>query len=294
MKYLSVPLSSGKIRLEYAEIIGSKPGPTVTITAGMDGDEYAGIEAARLVYERYVDSDIRGHIHIFPLINAAGYAAHISRSPIDEKYPKLVFPGSRNCTHTEQLMHWLYETYIKRTDIWIDLHGGSTDEELRPFVWLYKSKQTDIRTTQQQFLNTTRSPIVVYDHNPFMKYSLFLDVAHITHVLMECGDQGRVRQKDITTLTYWIDDALRAFGVVSSTSKKGSAPNVYGTVRYVVAPYDGFWQQNPHSGKTLGVLVSADLKQRKEIPALNKHVLWKYIGPFCYRGDVIAAYALRD
>lgn len=294
MKHVSAQLSTGMFKLEYAEIVSALPGPTITITAGMDGDEYVSIETARILCDRYIPTIVRGHIHILPLINSAGYAAHVGRSPIDEKYPKLVFPGSNNGTHTEQLMHWLYETYIKHTDIWIDLHGGSTDEELHPFIWIYKSKHEDIRAEQQVFLNTTHSPVIVCDRNPFMNYSSFLDTAHIVHILMECGDQGGTRQKDIHTLTSWIDDALRAYGVLPGTLKKRRPSNEYASVRYIVAPYDGFWQQNHHSDKTLGVLMSADLKQQTEIAALNEHMLWKNTGPFCYRGDVIAAYALSD
>src|SRR3989339_340997 len=106
--------------------------PLITITAGMDEDEYAGIEAARLLQKKYKRYK---NITILPL----------DYSPIDGKLPKLVFPGNAHGTQTEQLMHWLYEAHIKKTDLWIDLHGGSSSEKLTPFIWIYQSRHKTIQ-----------------------------------------------------------------------------------------------------------------------------------------------------
>ena len=134
--HVTAELAAGSVRLPFAEIVGREPGPTVTITAGMDGDEYAGIVACHLLYKRYTPSKVKGTIRFLPLVNVAGFRAGTSKSPIDGKYPKFIFPGRANGTHTDELMHWLYETYIKDASLWIDLHGGSTQEKLTPFIWL--------------------------------------------------------------------------------------------------------------------------------------------------------------
>ena len=293
MKSISVHLPSGTVPLEYIEIVGLHPGPTVTITAGMDGDEYIGIETARTLSKRYTPKTIHGRIYILPLINAAGFASRTSYSPIDAKYPKLVFPGSENGTHTELFMHWLYTTHIKTSDIWIDLHGGSKDEELNPFIWVYQSKVAAIRTLQQKLLDTSRAPIIVYDRYPIMNHSVFLDNHRVTHIVMECGDKGNTDPKSIAMLSRWIDDGLQAIGVLPSISHKHTKPDIYTSVTYVRAPFDGFWQPESHPKRILGTLTSADLKKQISVDIIDSQLLWRYIGPFCYKWDILAAYAKR-
>lgn len=294
MKYTAAVVSDKIIRLEYAAISGKKQGPTVTITAGMDGDEYVGIETAQKLYDRYAPSLLSGRITILPLINEAGYWAHISRSPIDEKYPKYTFPGSKNGTHTEQLVHWLYETHIKQSDVWIDLHGGSTEEKLNPFVWLYKSRHEDLKLRQSTFIKYTRAPVVVYDRNPFMNYSVFLDIHHIQYVLMEYGQLGNHLEKNDDTPMRWIDDVLHAYDMLAPTPSTCTFPNVYTSVHYVYAPHDGFWRSNIKSKLHLGTLTVPNFKSEQIIEGRNNALLWKYIGPYCYRGDILAAYAISD
>ena len=46
--------------LEIIEITGVRPGKTLVVTGGMDGDEYAGIEAARALIDLYSDRQFAG------------------------------------------------------------------------------------------------------------------------------------------------------------------------------------------------------------------------------------------
>lgn len=228
----------------------------IVITAGMDGDEYAGIEAARILRKKYrTHRDIR----VLPLINRAGYDNGTSYSPVDGLYPKLVFPGKPDGTDTEMRMHELYETHIRAADLWIDLHGGSTTEVMTPFVWMYQSAHPHIRAIHERFAQTTRAPIIVYDRNPFMTYSKFLDRQGIAHILMECGDLGKRRTKDIETLVRWVDDFL-------SPGTGRHRPTVYTSVRYQFTASDS--------------------------TVRNGHLLWKTVDPAYNNGDLYAAYAL--
>lgn len=228
----------------------------IVITAGMDGDEYAGIEAARILKKKY---RAHSHIRVLPLINEAGYSKGTGYSPIDGLYPKLVFPGKPGGTDTETRMHALYETHIRAADLWIDLHGGSTTEVMTPFVWMYQSTHPHIRAIHEQFAQTTRAPIIVYDRDPFMTYSKFLDRQGIAHILMECGDRGTQRTKDIETLVTWVDDFLFPGG-------RRYRPTVFTSVRY----------QFTASGSTVR----------------SGKLLWKTIDPAYKNGELYAAYAL--
>lgn len=262
MQPIIATLKEGTVTLPHEEIIGDYPGPTVTITAGMDGDEYAGIEAAHILSDALNKEQIHGKIRILPIINIFGNIKQTSFSPIDHKYPKRAFPGSPKGTHTEQLMHWLYMSQIRDSDLWIDLHGGATDEILTPFIWLYQSKNIRIRQFQKRMMEHTSSPIVVYDRHPFMSYSSFLDSQHIAHVILECGDQGTKRKADIDMHVTWTNEILSALGVITIPVKSHTSPNLYTSVQFASTP------QNSQHGQ----------------------LLWKHTDEVTKKGEVFAAY----
>ncbi len=94
----SVDLGERHIEIPVAEIEGSLPGKTLLITAGMDGDEYAGIEAAFQAVEKYQHETFSGRLIILPVVNILGFENESSQNPLDQKFPKYIFPGRANNT----------------------------------------------------------------------------------------------------------------------------------------------------------------------------------------------------
>lgn len=101
------------------------------ITAGMDGDEYAGIESAQRLIKTYKGSI---PITIIPIVNITGNKSKVSYSPLDNRYPKSIFPGSPFGSSSSKLIYKLSK-YTKGVDYWIDLHCAANDEHLIPFIW---------------------------------------------------------------------------------------------------------------------------------------------------------------
>lgn len=122
---------------------------TVTITAGMDGDEYASIEAAYKLIEILKETKINGKVNIFPIVNIAGFKNVSSINPVDNKFPKYIFPGKPNGSDTEKLIYFLYENYIKHSSIWIDLHGGGITEYLEPYIYSYITDSANNNLTME-------------------------------------------------------------------------------------------------------------------------------------------------
>lgn len=270
---------------------GARPGPSVLITAGMDGDEYTGIVTASHLCRRYTSGDISGTLTVIPLVNRAGFLNATPHSPVDGKSPKLVFPGNKKGTETEQIMHTLYETYVRPADLWIDLHGGSLTEDMTPFVWMYRGRHPDIQAYQNRFISSLSDPVVL-DRQPFMAYSSFLEKIGKKYLLFECGGLGTRKKSDIRRMTGWTERAMEAVGMLHASSTKNvRKPRIYTTVRYVLAPIDGFWQIGSKSDKFLGQLYSPDMKVQRVIRKLNDFVLWKKTGASCRKNDVLAAYA---
>jgi len=58
----TVDLGVKKIKIPVAEISGKKYGKTLLVTAGMDGDENSGIEAAYRLIEEFKDRNFYGNL----------------------------------------------------------------------------------------------------------------------------------------------------------------------------------------------------------------------------------------
>src|SRR3989338_8733641 len=132
-----VDLGAGRIEVPVARIQGSLPGQVLLVSAGMDGDEYASIDAAYGLIEEFSRiRDLRGTVVIIPIVNIPGFEAKRDYNPLDNKYPKLIFPGNSKGTASQRLKHWLSVNFIIKSSVWIDLHGGALGERLVPFVYL--------------------------------------------------------------------------------------------------------------------------------------------------------------
>ncbi|MBY0473229.1 succinylglutamate desuccinylase/aspartoacylase family protein [Patescibacteria group bacterium] len=121
--------------MPIADILGLKPGPTLLVTAGLDGDEYPPIAAAFEAAQRYKDGDFAGRLIILPIVNIAGFDAGTSKNPIDGKYPKYCIPGRLFGTSSDRLMRSVVKTYAQHSALWLDLHSAAQGETVIPCLW---------------------------------------------------------------------------------------------------------------------------------------------------------------
>jgi uncharacterized protein len=129
LSWASVPLPAdpavGALALRYAELDASQPGPTVTITCGIHGDEGPwGALAVQRMLERPL-ADLRGRLRLVLAANPTAVAADARCSPLDQLDLNRSFPGSPAGSHTERLAAALADV-VAGSDVLIDLHGGGS------------------------------------------------------------------------------------------------------------------------------------------------------------------------
>jgi predicted deacylase len=114
---------------------GDRPGPNLTVIAGVHGTEYTSIAAAREFARSLDAATLTGTITVAPLVNPAAFWA---RSPfvvpMDGKNLNRSFPGKPDGSAAEVLAHHLTTTFIEPTDYLLDLHAGDLPEALEPFA----------------------------------------------------------------------------------------------------------------------------------------------------------------
>lgn len=186
----------------------------VLITAGIDGDEYAGIAAANKLIKTYKG---KIPITIIPIVNISGNNAGVSWNPFDNRFPKHIFPGSKLGSSSSRLMNQISEV-TQGKELWIDLHGGSTDEHLNPFIWTSYPYNFLTRLTGTTVVETITTLVPPRG----------LKKQKTKYVLLESGELGKVTDNAVKTHLVWVD-------IILNNLDKPGIPNwrpTYNTVSY--------------------------------------------------------------
>ena len=131
----AIDLGTAQTELPLFVINGEKDGPSLVISGGVHGAEYASIEAALQLGRRLQPQEIAGQIVIIPVMNMPAFRARsIYVCPLDGINLNRVFPGNTEGGLTERLAAWVFEHIIRQADSYIDMHGGDLIEALAPFT----------------------------------------------------------------------------------------------------------------------------------------------------------------
>jgi predicted deacylase len=103
---------------------GATDGPTLTVLAGVHGDEYEGIRAIPQVFRAIDTTELRGRLIMVPVCNVPAFRTATRSSPIDGLNLARVFPGDPQGTVTQRIAHVLTEQVIAPSQLLIDLHSA--------------------------------------------------------------------------------------------------------------------------------------------------------------------------
>ncbi|MGA2262236.1 MAG: M14 family metallopeptidase [Acidobacteriota bacterium] len=139
--YIEVPPGSDAgMRIPVAVINGAKPGPVIAVVAGLHGTEYASILALQGLIAVLTPAQISGGVIVIPLVNVPSFEQRVAHlNPTDGKNMNRVFPGKVDGTQSERAAYLITKQVVEQCDHLIDLHGGDTDESLRPYSYWTKT-----------------------------------------------------------------------------------------------------------------------------------------------------------
>jgi predicted deacylase len=137
--YLEVAKGSDEAtRIPITIIHGVRPGPTITLIAGVHGAEYAPIIALQRLRSRLDAKKTAGTIVLVQVANLPSFLKRtIYYGPVDGKNLNRVFPGKADGTLSERIAFTLVDKLFRRTDYLIDIHCGDSNEALVPYVAYY-------------------------------------------------------------------------------------------------------------------------------------------------------------
>ncbi|MFC1653497.1 succinylglutamate desuccinylase/aspartoacylase family protein [Patescibacteria group bacterium] len=161
----------------------------IVITAGMDGDEFDGIWAAFKLAKIIDEKKIPVNLIIVPVANPSGFLQKTSFAK-DDKYPKYFFPGKSKGSYSERLIHFLSKEIIFDANMWIDLHGGSSNEKLTPFLWGFETNNQEVNENFMRATSLLKDDFVVYQKGHKWEKVNNLEEKKISYIISEAGQLG--------------------------------------------------------------------------------------------------------
>ncbi|MEK7544232.1 MAG: succinylglutamate desuccinylase/aspartoacylase family protein [Patescibacteria group bacterium] len=299
--HIRLDFDKSVIDMVVFDIVGKQSGPTMLVTGGVDGDEYAGMEACHRLRKAYAGRNFSGRLIIIPVVNVPGFTNGTSINPIDGNYPKLVGLGHARGTSSERLMHWVVSTYARHADAWIDLHGGSLTEELVPFLWVYRTGVKKIDQRNTTLCAVSPLPTVLVEKAGWFAKAGLLARKGCWYVVVEAGQLGRRDAKSISHHVRVVQSIVGLLGMDPVKLKYQKFPvTPLSRVQYATAPFPSLWTPMVHAGdkviknQELGVLCGADGTIIQSLLSKERGVvLWNMISMSVKPGCILAAVGFR-
>ncbi len=233
---------------------GRAAGPTLLVTAGIHGAEYASIAAA----QRLATLDpaaLTGRLVIVPIVNTSAYVARsIYLNPLDGKNLNRVFPGRADGSASERLAHWLVHELMTGADAYLDLHGGDLIEALTPFAIHWRDDAASAAMADAFGL-----PFRIEEAGAGMTFAAAHDLG-IPAVLAEAGGQGLWPDSAVGMLEEGSRRVLAHLGMGEGDVPAGEPSRVIDTFAWSRSEHAGCWYpavtvgERVHPGQALGTV----------------------------------------
>lgn len=213
---LTIPVAGVEVQLPIFLINGVHSGPTLAVTAGIHGAEYASVEAALRLGRSLDPGQLHGQVIVAPIANPSAFAARsIYITPADGKNLNRQFPGLAQGTFTQVLAHWLFTEIIAKGDAYVDLHGGDMIEALVPFVLHYRSDDASVNEASARLAHAFGIRYILQGSTPGSTY-VAASKAGIPAVLAEAGGQGVWNEETVGILSNGLSRVLAQLGMLDS------------------------------------------------------------------------------
>lgn len=291
-----------ELQLPISIIKGVTDGPVFALLAGVHGNEYPPIISTQAILQEIDPKALKGTLVIIPITNKGSFFKRTPYiNPQDNKNLNNSFPGNPTGSITEQIAHFITENIIKVSDIFLDIHGGDSPEDLIPFVCYYNNEKKPEQTALAKRLSKESGfdyvieyPYNLKDSDP-AKYAFKQAVKNgKTGLSIECGKLGIVQKENVTLIKKGVYNMLASLGMY----KKGEGPSknikFLNNQTYLSARQSGVFYSNYKAGDSIqkGEVVGYTTDEFGVI--IEKHkasndgiILYMLATPPVNRGDTI-------
>lgn len=232
-------------------VAGTEPGPTLLVTAGIHGAEYASIAAALELGRSLEPEGLRGRVVVVPIANMPAFRARsIYVGPLDGINLNRVFPGKADGTASAQLAFWLFEHVFKQADYYLDMHGGDMIEALIPFSIYNRSGDDAVDMKSMELAEAFGIHYIVRSETSGSTYSA-ASAAGIPAMMVEFGGQGTWPPEDVAGLTTGIERLMRHLGMLEGPAPDPVATTVLDQFLWLRSEHDAYYYPAVEVGQTI-------------------------------------------
>jgi predicted deacylase len=223
---IEVPAGSdAALSIPVAVFHGAKPGPVLALVSGAHGTEYASIIALEQMIGMLNPAEISGTVIIVPLVNIPSFEQKVPHiNPVDRKSMNRMYPGKMDGTQTDRASFLITKQVVEQSDHLIDLHGGDTDESLRPYsYWTKTGNEKQDRISREMVLAFGLDHIIISTERPKdPQASRYLENTATTRgkpsITVEAGHAGTVEADDVSALTGGSLNVMRYLKMLPGTA----------------------------------------------------------------------------
>jgi predicted deacylase len=193
--------------------------------------------------------------------------------------------------------------------VWLDLHGGSTLEELAPCVFAYETKNslTNVRLKSILSAISVEYPVLC-PPGTWLKADTIEN--KIAYLIFESGDRGRREKVNINQQLLWVRQTLADLNMLDNFKNVHKKQmHAYHRLQSVFAPKFGLWMPQVRAGQMVkkGDVIATlchcrDIsschcdspwmeKQSLIVSPISGVLLWQTVKSIANRGDEMAAVA---
>ncbi len=292
MGWQQVAVPGQSVEVPIFVVNGAQSGPTLVVTAGVHGAEYASIEAGLRLGRTTQSTGLRGRLIVAPIVNMPAFRARsIYVCPLDGKNLNRIFPGSPEGSAGERIANWVFSNVIRQGDYFVDLHGGDLIEALNPFANYYGSPVSGVQDTS---LGMARAFGIGYAQLRELPGSACYEASRvgIPSILVESGGQGLWPESAVALLSDGLNRLMRHLGMAEGPAVEPLPVRpITGQVGFR-SEHDGFYYpkvepgQTVEAGQEFGVItdVEGNVLQRAVVPTAGQ-VLYVVTSLAINRGD---------
>jgi len=224
---------------------GTKPGPTLCLTAAVHGDELNGIEMVRRVMHDIDPEKLAGAVIGVPIVNVQGFRRG-SRYLPDRRDLNRYFPGNPKGSAAARIAHAFFGDIVAHCSALVDLHTGSFERTNLPQI------RADLRNPDVITMTQGFGSMVVLHSTPTvgtLRYAA--TVAGIPTVTVEAGGPSQLELAEVTHGVKGIQTLLTTLDMVERRRRWGAPEPVYYRSSWVRADNGGILLSDVALGSTV-------------------------------------------
>ncbi|MGF1545494.1 MAG: succinylglutamate desuccinylase/aspartoacylase family protein [Parvularculaceae bacterium] len=287
---------------------GATAGPTVLMTAGVHGYEFAPILAAARLAEELDPEELSGDVVLVRIAHVAAFEARSPYvNPYDRKNLNRSFPGDPNGSQTERVAAALSAQVMPAADFVLDVHSGDGAEWLEAFIGVYGGRLATGYAKAFNFAEAMGFPNIIRYK---METQVQIDQGRSLNrqavaqgaptILVEIGQNGGRDPAHVTAIVNGVKRGLASLDMLKDPpAQSAKVRRYFDDAEYVSVERGGVWTPVEARGRdvavneTIGVVTNYKGERVETVKApVGGYALYGLAGPPVRKGESVVTIAL--